>query len=152
MKAKILINWRTAHPLIYLQLAILLFITHLIYQCHLYDLRCITLILNKFYFSKRNLYIFQTNNCSTLEKLYCGAPQGSVFGPLLFLTFIKNLPYKAQHSECIFYADDLHIFGIFNETKEPQKNLEKISEWMEIDKNTANKGKTKNDYQWNKMI
>ena len=79
---------------------------------------------------------------STKRRSSCRVPQSSVLGPLLFLVYINDLPNIPQHSECILYADDTYIFGTLNETKELKTDLELISEWMESNNFTTNKGKT----------
>ena len=39
-------------------------------------------------------------------------PQGSLLGPLMFVTFIDNLPDAAKSQvNTALYADDLKIFG-----------------------------------------
>ena len=39
-----------------------------------------------------------------------GVPQGSVLGPLLFGSFIRDLPTVLKHCECTQYADETQIY------------------------------------------
>ena len=68
---------------------------------------CLPLFIS--YLSDRTQYV-NVNGCqSKLENVNFGVPQGSILGPLLFLTFINDLPTALKNSIADIYADDTTI-------------------------------------------
>jgi hypothetical protein len=49
---------------------------------------------------------------SSLGALTCGVSQGSVLGPLLFISFIDDVSRVIRCCCFQIYADDLHIYHI----------------------------------------
>lgn len=68
------------------------------------------LLLKSFLFDRQHIVsVNGTYSSSTYTRK--GVPQGSVLGPLLFLTYVNDLPQCLTHSKCILYADDTTIFS-----------------------------------------
>ena len=65
------------------------------------------------YLFNRNQIIEINNVHSNMEPIYCGVPQGSILGPLLFIVFFNGIANKTQHSNVITYADD-NVFNYSN--------------------------------------
>ena len=98
------------------------------------------------YLNDRVQYVTINGVDSSLKKMTCGVPQGSVLGPLLFLLYINDLPNATQFLSLLF-ADDTtfqmssnnlpHLFSVAN------TELSKAAVWFQANKLTLNVSKTK---------
>ena len=59
----------------------------------------------KSYLSGRAFKVYINSHFSDLSKIYCGVPQGSILGPLLFLLYVNDMP-QAIHFSLFLYADN----------------------------------------------
>ena len=63
------------------------------------------------YLTNRKQYICINNdNKTNEEKVTCGAPQGSILGPLLFLIYVNDLPSASNLLNTVMFADETNLF------------------------------------------
>ena len=82
--------------------------------------------------SGRLLKVFLNGQTSSWRPVLAGVPQGSIFGPLLFLIYINDLPNKLKSNVKLF-ADDTSLFIIVKYKNESANSLNNdlmlISKW-----------------------
>ena len=78
--------------------------------------------------------------------IYTGVPQGSILGPLLFVTFVNDQPDSILQSHVLMYADDTVIFYASKEVSEIERvlnnQLANLHKWLLENNLFLNKEKT----------
>jgi hypothetical protein len=98
------------------------------------------------YLTGRKQYVNFNQHSSSLSKITCGVPQGSILGPLLFLIYINDLPCCSKSSHFIIFADDTNIIFSHKDSVNLEilinNELHKISNWFKLNKLSLNIDKT----------
>ena len=90
----------------------------------LYAIGSLTHTVNWFksYLSNQAFLIGLENNFSQPASLYCGIPQGSILGPLLFLIHVNDMS-QAVRSDPFLYGNDSCLFCQHNDINKIEKQL-----------------------------
>jgi len=62
------------------------------------------------YLFNRKHVVLNENQYWNAERVFCGVPQGSILGPLLFILFINDFTERLEHSTVLMYADDTVLY------------------------------------------
>ena len=88
-------------------------------------------------------YKFEKSERLTIK---CGVPQGSVLGPLLFLSYMNDISRCSEILSVILFADDTNLFyshkNIDTLNKTVNQELKKIARWLCANKLSLNIKKT----------
>ena len=98
------------------------------------------------FLSNRKQFCSVNGQKSGARLVTCGIPQGSCLGPLLFIIYLNDFEQCLEFSRASMYADDTHVTLTSNNVDDlitnAHRELRNISEWMRVNKLSANPRKT----------
>ena len=102
----------------------------------------------KDYLSGRSQRVVLNGQSSSWLPISSGVPQGSILGPLLFLTYINDLAHCSfsTGSQLLMFADDLLLFKPITNASDYvafQNDINAVSNWSKQNHLTLNVSKTK---------
>ena len=77
------------------------------------------------YISDRSFRVNIKNKYSGTAKTECGVPQGSIFGPLLFLLYVTDMK-QVVNCDLFLHADDSCLVYQHNDVRKIEQNLKRI--------------------------
>ena len=104
------------------------------------------------YLNDRQQFVQIEDTCSEKQIITTGVPQGSILGPLLFIIYLNDIQFASTIFKSILYADDTNLISPMSVFSSQDVNLtsdnintelNKISDWMAVNKLSLNIGKTK---------
>ena len=120
-----------------------------------FGIRGITLEWFKSYLNQRVQYVTYKSTNSKSLNIPCGVPQGSVFGPLLFILYSNDIPNSLKYSKSILFADDTTVYISGEDVTDLLRclnhDLSKLNNWLKANKLSLNVNKT-NYILFNKKI
>ena len=100
------------------------------------------------YLTNRSQYVLLNGKMSAKKEITSGVPQGSVLGPLFFLTYINDLPLQLnQQTNTTLFADDSSLYTsnkkISSINNTLQDSLNKTNDWCNKNSMVIHPDKTK---------
>ena len=118
----------------------------LLNKLELYGVRGVALSWMRNYLQNRQFQVKYNGNLSSIRSVNIGLPQGSLIGPICFITYINDLPLVSDKLFSTLYADDTNfsyvgknfssMVGVLN------TELEKVNKWTKANRLTINASKT----------
>ena len=126
----------------------------LIHKLEYYGIKGTSLKWFTSYLTNRKQYVQFNNETSSSNLISTGVPQGSILGPLLFIIYMNDIAKVTTKFHFTLYADDTSLIEplcTFTDTisnrnsisEEINSELQKIFDWLSVNKLSLNVKKTK---------
>ena len=119
----------------------------LLHKLEHYGVRGQSLTWFEDYLTTRFQRVQYQNELSSSLRLDFGVPQGTILGPLLFVTYINDLPLCLQSTSIGMYADDTVLYStgteLNNIKNSLQEDLKRVDKWLTDSQLVLNQSKTK---------
>ena len=108
-----------------------------------------SLAIMKSYVTGRMQYVLFNKTKSDLAVITTGIPQGSILGSLLFSIYVNDIINSSDKLQYLLYADDTMLYfnrehlTPHNANLEINNNLNKVMNWLKLNKLSLNVQKTK---------
>ena len=99
----------------------------IIAKLNAYGFRLSVMKLNQSYLAERKQRTKLNQAYSSWEEILLGVPQGSIFGPILFNSFLSDLFYAVQNVGFANYADENTIYDAGGNIDEVKSSLQESS-------------------------
>ena len=105
----------------------------LLHKLDHYGIRGTTLISIQNFLTNRTQKVVVDGSSSDSARVKSGVPQGTVFGPLLFLTYINDLPSTVSSQVCLFANDCLlyRLIKYWADQEKLQRDLSALQDWAD---------------------
>ena len=111
-------------------------------KLELYGIKDCNLRWFQSYLSNIKQFVTYGDKQTNIETITCGVRQGSILGPLLFLSFVNNLHTVAKYLDPIMFADDRNLFCSHKNIKTlfqiVNSELKLVTEWFLANKLSLN--------------
>jgi len=85
--------------------------------------------------SGRKQRVVMNGVCAEWSDVKARVPQGSILGPLLFITFVNDLPSSVIYSQVSLYADDTTVYFAHRDASvvmnKLNEDLTAVTQWIE---------------------
>ena len=99
----------------------------------------------RFYLTNRSQVVCINHQYSDPLPVLSGVPQGSILGPMLFITYINDMSAWAHFSKLLFFADDTKCYKSIHNLSDSyllQEDLNSLATWSSINHIYFNSSKT----------
>ena len=116
-------------------------------KLELYGIKDYNLRWFESYLSNRKQFMTYGDKQTNIETITCGAPQGSILGPLLFLILVNDYHKVTKYLDPIMFADDTNLFCSYKNIKTlfqiVNSELKLVTQWFLANKLSLNTKKKK---------